>query len=42
MLCPECNVENAPSARTCTICRHPLVGLAPVHDGFKWFGISVP
>lgn len=40
MICPECNVENPASAKKCTICQHPLLELAPVRDGFKWFGIS--
>ena len=40
VICPECNVENPATARNCTICRHSLLELAPVRDGFKWFAIS--
>jgi hypothetical protein len=40
VICPDCNVENPVTARNCTICQHPLLELAPVRDGFKWFGIS--
>jgi hypothetical protein len=40
VICPDCNVENPATARNCTICQHPLLELAPVRDGFKWFGIS--
>lgn len=40
MICPECNVENPASARNCTVCKLPLLQLAPVRDGFKWFAIS--
>ena len=40
MICPECNVDNLASAKNCTICQHPLLELAPIRDGFKWFSIS--